>query len=171
MTPKDSYLVLYNLACCLGWLSVLVLSLLSLAKNAGSIGIQGALANIYNASLDTINVPMSLMLSFTQTAAVMEIIHAAIGFVRSPVLVTFLQVSSRLIALFAIYTSINAQSKFFIAKYVGIHAIMANSCFGFVSFISLNNSFRSMGCRCYDDIMGVSGSTALCVLCGSIINR
>jgi Protein tyrosine phosphatase-like protein, PTPLA len=110
MTPKDGYLVLYNLACCLGWFGVLVVSFLSLTKNVSSLGIIQALASIYNDDNDTF-IPMSLLLAITQIAAVMEIIHAAIGFVRSPVMITGMQVSSRLVALFAIYYSTSAQGK------------------------------------------------------------
>jgi hypothetical protein len=92
---KNSYLILYNLACCAGWAAVLLLS-----KQAESLGA------VYSAP------GVASMLAFVQSAAILEIVHAALGLVRSPVFVTTLQVGSRIAALFAIYNSPNAQSQF-----------------------------------------------------------
>lgn len=109
MHPKDEYLVLYNGVCCVGWLVVWMLAMKSILMNVVQLGFIDSLANVYNDSVDG---PMiSLMLSTTQLLALMEIVHAAIGFVRSPVAVTTMQVMSRIVALFAIYFSPNAQSK------------------------------------------------------------
>jgi very-long-chain (3R)-3-hydroxyacyl-CoA dehydratase len=46
-----------------------------------------------------------------QTAALLEIVHAAMGIVRSPVIVTAMQVSSRIFALVAVLYAPTSQSK------------------------------------------------------------
>jgi len=48
-------------------------------------------------------------LVIVQLAAVLEIVHAAVGIVRSPVFVTSVQVGSRLAALFFVTFSPQAQ--------------------------------------------------------------
>jgi very-long-chain (3R)-3-hydroxyacyl-CoA dehydratase len=104
MNPKDGYLVLYNLSCCIGWAGVWLLAVLSLIEDVPSVGIVKALADVYDES----NLPE--LLALVQSAALLEIVHAGIGFVRSPVTVTAMQVMSRIVALFAIYFSPDAQS-------------------------------------------------------------
>ena len=42
-------------------------------------------------SLETLYTDVEMNLKIVQTAAVLEIIHAAIGFVKSPVMTTFMQ--------------------------------------------------------------------------------
>lgn len=42
-------------------------------------------------SLETLYTDVEMNLKIVQTAAVLEIIHAAIGFVKSPVITTFMQ--------------------------------------------------------------------------------
>ena len=108
MNPKDVYLVLYNLSCCIGWAGVWLLTVLSLIEDVPSIGIVKALAAVYNEEPN-----LAELLALVQSAALLEIVHAAIGFVRSPVTVTAMQVMSRIVALFAIYFSPDAQSKFY----------------------------------------------------------
>lgn len=94
----DAYLFYYNLACCIGWAVVLKISLehiqtLSFETNWGSV---------------------EAMLKIVQTAAVMEIFHAIIGFVRSPVGTTFMQVFSRVWTLWAVmHISPEAQTSVF----------------------------------------------------------
>jgi len=56
-------------------------------------------------------------LAIVQLAAILEIIHAAIGIVRSPVFVTSVQVGSRLAALFFVTFSPQAQGLFFFWKF------------------------------------------------------
>uniref|UniRef100_A0A6S9ITY6 very-long-chain (3R)-3-hydroxyacyl-CoA dehydratase n=2 Tax=Ditylum brightwellii TaxID=49249 RepID=A0A6S9ITY6_9STRA len=109
MGPKDAYLVLYNVACCLGWSAVAALSIPSVLSSftTGDLSnVNNALASVYG--LDGV----APILFWVQTAALLEIIHAAIGFVRSPVIVTFLQVSSRIAAIFAITHSPESQVQF-----------------------------------------------------------
>ena len=102
LSPKDTYLVLYNLCCCLGWAYVLSLGVQTFVTN----GVSGeSLASIYAQP------GLAKTLTIVQSAALLEIVHAAIGFVRSPVFITFLQVSSRIAALFAIVNSPNAGGK------------------------------------------------------------
>jgi very-long-chain (3R)-3-hydroxyacyl-CoA dehydratase len=100
---KELYLILYNIANCLGWLWVLLLTLASLVKDIPNDGLVHALANVYFAA------GLSTTLFYTQSAALLEIVHAAIGLVRSPVLVTAMQVGSRIVALVAVVLSPHAQ--------------------------------------------------------------
>lgn len=93
---KDVYLIFYNSACCLGWAHVLALAIQAVVSGIPQDGVQEALANVYMAK------GMATVLAYVQTAALMEILHAAIGLVRSPVIVTAMQVSSRIFALFAV---------------------------------------------------------------------
>lgn len=54
---------------------------------------------------------VSLLLTISQSAAILEIVHAMLKLVRSPVMVTFMQVMSRIVALVAVEKSRDAQSK------------------------------------------------------------
>ena len=99
MTITDLYLILYNTACCAGWAAVWFLGVQSLAQGT-------ALDQVYGATPE-----LGPLLYYVQMAAIMEIVHAAIGLVRSPVMVTFMQVSSRIVALVAIDQSMAAQSE------------------------------------------------------------
>lgn len=101
---KDLYLILYNSACCVGWAGVLGLSLFSLVTSEKA-GIKNKLADIHGFQ------EVSLLLTISQSAALLEIVHALLGLVRSPVMVTFMQVMSRIVALVAVEQSIDAQSK------------------------------------------------------------
>jgi hypothetical protein len=106
MGPKEMYLILYNLVLCAGWSMVLLLSVQTLAKGISEDGsVLEALSNVYATE------GLGLILTFSQTAALLEIIHAGIGLVRSPVIVTAMQVSSRIVALGALNYSPQAQSK------------------------------------------------------------
>jgi len=55
---------------------------------------------------------LSDTLTIVQSAALLEIVHAVMGLVRSPVKVTTMQVMSRIIALFAVNNSPSAQVQF-----------------------------------------------------------
>ena len=48
----------------------------------------------------------------SQLAALLEIVHAAVGIVRSPVMVTTMQVMSRVVVLFAAVFSSTGASKY-----------------------------------------------------------
>ena len=99
--PKDIYLILYNSACCVGWAVVLAGAIKTLVQGDGSIFEN--LSNVY--------APVAEILTYSQSAALMEILHAALGLVRSPVLVTAMQVSSRIFALVAIVFAPSAQGE------------------------------------------------------------
>lgn len=106
-SPKDMYLILYNTLCCAGWAVVLVSAVhtvftTSLFTDAGLVA---ALASVYAGHAGM----TATALQISQTAAIMEIVHAATALVRSPVSVTFLQVSSRIVALVALVLSPAAQ--------------------------------------------------------------
>jgi very-long-chain (3R)-3-hydroxyacyl-CoA dehydratase len=116
MVPKDMYLIVYNLSCCAGWLLILVSALQSLVKDIPQDGLKGSLANVYANGDLAIQVSSSInslgdLLLFTQSAALLEIVHAAVGLVRSPVIVTAMQVMSRIVALVAVTYSPKAQSE------------------------------------------------------------
>mmetsp|Transcript_3428 Transcript_3428/g.5679 ORF Transcript_3428/g.5679 Transcript_3428/m.5679 type:complete len:750 (-) Transcript_3428:81-2330(-) len=99
--PKEIYLVLYNSLCCVGWATVLAGAIKVLIGGDGSI--LDSLANVYG--------PVATLLTITQSAALLEIMHSAVGLVRSPVLVTAMQVSSRIFALVAVVYSPEAQAQ------------------------------------------------------------
>jgi hypothetical protein len=104
MGLKDAYLIAYNAACCGGWAYVLSLALPSVIGNVSSP--LEALSQVYA-------VPnLALALNIVQSAALMEIVHAAVGLVRSPLVVTAMQVGSRIAAIFAITNSPQAQVQF-----------------------------------------------------------
>jgi len=105
MEPKDLYLVAYNAACCVGWAVVWFLAVSSLFDSVvvQSIPLLEACKTVYG--------DVAIWLQISQTAALMEIVHAAIGFVRSPVVITAAQVSSRIGALVAIVFAPTAQGK------------------------------------------------------------
>jgi very-long-chain (3R)-3-hydroxyacyl-CoA dehydratase len=105
MGPKEIYLILYNVCACVGWSLVLALALKTLSAGIGEDGLVETLSNVYATE------GLAAILTYSQTAALLEILHAAMGLVRSPVLVTAMQVSSRIVALVAINYSPEAQSK------------------------------------------------------------
>jgi very-long-chain (3R)-3-hydroxyacyl-CoA dehydratase len=105
MGLKDIYLILYNLSLCVGWA---IIFLLSVATVAGGIqdGLANSLSKVYAAE------NLATLLTYCQSAALMEIVHSLVGIVPSPVMVVAMQVSSRIFALVAITFSPQAQSKF-----------------------------------------------------------
>ena len=107
------YLIVYNLGCCAGWSLILLAAVQSLALNVSKDGLKEALANVYYNSEVALPAVDSLgdLLFYTQSAALLEIVHAAVGLVRSPVVVTAMQVMSRIVALLAITYAPTAQSK------------------------------------------------------------
>lgn len=105
MGPKDIYLILYNVLACTGWSIVFLLSLQTLAEGVFKDGLFQALANVYATK------GLATFLTYSQSAALLEIVHAGLGLVRSPVIVTAMQVSSRIVALVAINGSPMAQSE------------------------------------------------------------
>lgn len=96
------YLILYNALLCAGWAIVLKMAVTTVISGEGSLW--ESLASVYSTE------GLATFLNYSQTAALMEIVHAAVGLVRSPVVVTTLQVGSRIAALWAINESVDAQS-------------------------------------------------------------
>jgi len=93
------YLVVYNIIQLFGWSAILAL-----------------LVNHYlsHKSVDSVWLSVGPALFAFQNAAVLEVVHAAFGFVRSPVLTTFIQVLSRVgLTLVATYIPIARESIFF----------------------------------------------------------
>lgn len=105
MSPSTIYLILYNSACCVGWATVLTLGLSAVLSGINSPS--EALASVYDN--DT---ALPTILYYVQTAALLEIVHAGLGLVRSPLFVTAMQVGSRIAALFAIVNSPMSQDQF-----------------------------------------------------------
>lgn len=102
------YLILYNALCCVGWAGVWTVGVQSLftSLSQDKLSITEALSSMYASG------HMAMLLSASQSIALLEIVHSAIGFVRSPVTVVFMQVMSRIVALVAIYYSKDAQSTY-----------------------------------------------------------
>lgn len=102
----DAYLVLYNCVACGGWAIVVYLALLSLATSLqDGTGIFDSLAQVYSYP------DLGTVLFYSQSMALLEIVHAAVGFVRSPVMVTSMQVMSRIVALYALVTAEACQNQ------------------------------------------------------------
>jgi len=119
------YLIVYNMSCCAGWSMILISALQSLANGIPQDGVFESLANVYGASytmpmqvLSSSTIALADLLFITQSAALLEIVHAAVGLVRSPVLVTAMQVFSRIVALVAVTYSPQAKSKFKLATII-----------------------------------------------------
>ncbi|GMH34199.1 hypothetical protein BSKO_02033 [Bryopsis sp. KO-2023] len=81
------YLLAYNVVLCGGWAYCLYLATMTVAGGG------------YTADLwEVAEIPLKIF----QTAAMLEILHAAVGLVRSPVMLTFMQVFSRVWILWGI---------------------------------------------------------------------
>ena len=124
---KDLYLIFYNALCCLGWAYVLVIgipSLLTSISSSTSSGVslldavKAAGSELYFATpatagwSDESSPSLAYVLTVVQSAAILEVVHAALGLVRSPVFVTMMQVGSRIVALHMVNVSPKAQSKY-----------------------------------------------------------
>lgn len=83
-----AYLTIYNLAACLGWIAVII----------------KCFKKIYIHDYYTIYDDCEFELKIAQTMALLEVIHSKglLGFVGSPWITTFMQVSSRIWTLWAI---------------------------------------------------------------------
>ena len=86
MSLVKTYLVAYNAALVVAWACVLT-------RTAQTISTSGPAA-VYAA--------VERPLAYAQTAALAEVAHAALGIARSPVLVTAMQVSSRLMVVWGV---------------------------------------------------------------------
>ncbi|CAB9497952.1 3-hydroxyacyl-CoA dehydratase 2 [Seminavis robusta] len=93
LKPTDIYLIAYNALCCAGWAQVLIGALEYLYFSYQDDNFKLGLETVFfSGKLD--------YLIIVQLAAVLEIVHAAVGLVRSPVMVTTMQVMSRVVVLF-----------------------------------------------------------------------
>lgn len=106
MRPKEMYLIVYNLCACAGWSAVFALAVKSLAEGIPEEGLVTSLSKVYAAE------GLATFLTYSQTSALLEILHAGLGLVRSPLSVTALQVGSRIVALIAVNGSVEAQSAY-----------------------------------------------------------
>jgi very-long-chain (3R)-3-hydroxyacyl-CoA dehydratase len=105
ISTKDTYLIFYNCALTVGWAMVWAITVnYVVTEYMAYPNITEALSKVYAAD------GLAIMLDISQTLALLEIVHAATGLVRSPVTVTFMQVMSRIVALFALVASQRAQS-------------------------------------------------------------
>ncbi|GMI34280.1 hypothetical protein TrCOL_g3081 [Triparma columacea] len=110
MGLKDLYLIGYNAACAAGWAYVLYLATCVVFASGVPCCHHEVLA-----SLETVYLEPPLLketLIVVQSAALLEIVHAALGLVRSPVVVTAMQVMSRIVALFAVVYSPVSQAHY-----------------------------------------------------------
>jgi very-long-chain (3R)-3-hydroxyacyl-CoA dehydratase len=94
---SKTYLVLYNAACIAGWSYVLY----EMAQHFLAASAAGPKADYWHAA-STLYPRVEKPLKIVQTAAILEIVHAMVGLVRSPVVTTFMQVFSRLFILWGI---------------------------------------------------------------------
>ena len=86
MGLKDLYLILYNTACCLGWAGVWLLAVQSVATDLSEdVSIWDALGNVYQAGSDGDEKwkSVAFLLTLAQSAALLEIVHAAVGWTPS----------------------------------------------------------------------------------------
>lgn len=109
------YLVAYNLVSALLWLNILVTTIRAVVESTPTV-IPSAVPGILTKLLGSKNLPAPLSLAssflqrlggnyqfgnlgwwtkWTQTLAVLEVVHSAVGWVRSPVPTTLAQVASR----------------------------------------------------------------------------
>jgi very-long-chain (3R)-3-hydroxyacyl-CoA dehydratase len=121
---KDLYLIFYNGFCCIGWAYVLFIGIPSFFAAVASSdaplvdALKAAGSSVYFATPatagfgDEVSPSLATVLFYVQSAALLEVVHAAIGLVRSPVFVTTMQVGSRIVALHMISSSPKAQSEY-----------------------------------------------------------
>ncbi|KAI8048991.1 tyrosine phosphatase-like protein [Syncephalis plumigaleata] len=88
----QAYLIVYNVASCIAWGHVLQRAIVHLTTH----GLVAGLPTLYADIGDE--------LRWVQTAAALEIIHSALGFVRSPLSTTMMQVASRLLLVWGVRT-------------------------------------------------------------------
>ena len=119
------YLITYNTACLLGWAYVLFLATSSLlsSKPSSISALKTALGGVWSA--------VAVPLSYVQWAMCLEIVHAAVGFVPSPVFTTFLQVLSRIVVLLVAPSSATARSDWPAGLLVAAWALVEVPRYGF----------------------------------------
>ncbi|KAK2559919.1 Very-long-chain (3R)-3-hydroxyacyl-CoA dehydratase 2 [Acropora cervicornis] len=90
-TLAKVYLVIYNVVLTIGWSVILALSIQHLVRKKNHIGLY-----------DSIEQPLQIF----QSAAILEVLHCAVGLVPSSVMLTAFQVASRLFVTWAIAHSV-----------------------------------------------------------------
>lgn len=120
---KRTYLLAYNLLLALGWLVFLVYQL--------SHGFQ----------LDTFSL---WLLNICQVAALLEVLHAATGWVRTPVFTTFIQVASRVFVLFFINYIPMQESILAVDMMYGIGVGMVSVAWGITEVVRYSFYFLGM---------------------------
>lgn len=101
------YLIAFNVVSALGWAVVLVATLAGLAENTA---IDYTASNAFSTRLASFllpHVPPTYLHSWSvlapvQSLAALEVLHVLLGLVRSPLPTTFIQVSSRMILIWAL---------------------------------------------------------------------
>ena len=184
---KDIYLIFYNAACALGWAYVLVLGIPSFFNSVASSdaslvdALKNAGSDMYFATpatagwSDEAAPSLATVLTIVQSAAILEIVHAALGLVRSPVFVTTMQVGSRIVALHMVNASPKAQSKSLSILLDVIYNVKYVACNSDTDSLLLkhnvNNNYVSFFCHCssvgsstYDPILGPRRSPPLPLL-------
>ncbi|KAF0698799.1 Aste57867_10588 [Aphanomyces stellatus] len=91
MMIKTGYLVAFNVASCIGWTYILMETCRTLYKEEN---VTLASAKLW--------AHVEISLKIVQTLAILEVLHAMVGLVRSPVTSTAMQVSSRLFNVWVI---------------------------------------------------------------------
>lgn len=89
-TAKVQYLIGYNLICFIGWSACMAITWKSFVHRTNT-------EKLYN--------DIIFALQITQTLAILEVVHAALGLVRSPVFTTAQQVASRIFIVWGILTA------------------------------------------------------------------
>jgi len=129
LTPVKAYLVAYNIVSTLGWGYVLILTLIHVFNLDGKSDILSTPAGrtatslltdmfftssskvesrlplflkpIYHRSMTTFS-RIGLQTAFVQTFAILEVVHVLLGWVKSPLSTTVMQVSSRLFLVWGV---------------------------------------------------------------------
>ncbi|KAI0032091.1 tyrosine phosphatase-like protein [Vararia minispora EC-137] len=108
--PVKAYLVLYNFASCAGWASVLYLTIQHLSTSPSTLQrltarppsfVPPELVPVYERATTTY-AALGEHTKWVQTGAALEVVHSLLGFVRSPVQTTAMQVASRLYLVWGI---------------------------------------------------------------------
>ena len=130
-TMATAYLVIYNLAQTLGWSYIMV---------AGALAYCESPTKIYSA--------VELPLQVFQTLAVLEVVHALLGVVRSNVFVTAFQVASRVFLVWPIL-AVFAESQ----SSVGFPMLLAAwTITEIIRYGCVNMSWDILNSSCLDDI-------------------
>eukprot|EP01041_Mallomonas_annulata_P002213 gene2213-4301_t len=94
----QAYLLVYNIASAVGWACVLLI----------------CIKHIASGSLDSLWDEVNMILKVVQTAACLEVLHSIFGLVKTPWIVSFMQVFSRVWTLWAVMdVAPSAQSSIF----------------------------------------------------------